>query len=58
MHDVVDWKEVDERLRRLADEKGKYDLEEGTWLVAGVRARVHVRLGFRTPAEMFRALLR
>ena len=42
----MDWKLVDEKLRCLAREKGKYDLEEGRWLLAGMREAVHLRQGF------------
>jgi len=47
----TDWREVDRNLRRLAHDKGKYDLEEGRWLLAGLRAGVHVQLGFGTFTE-------
>jgi len=50
-HDNSDWKRIDETLRRLARDKGKYDFEEGRWLLAGLRSGVHLRLGFATFAE-------
>jgi hypothetical protein len=48
---TVDWKEIHENLRRLAREKGKYDYEEGRWLLRGLRHGVHVPLGYGTYAE-------
>jgi len=50
-HRTSNWKQIDETLRRLARDKGKYDLEEGRWLLAGLRSGVHLRLGFATFAE-------
>ena len=35
----MDWKLVDEKLRGLAREKGKYDLEEGRWMVSSAGRR-------------------
>ena len=51
MHGTIDWRIVDEKLRRLAGDKGKYDLEEAKWLLRGLRARVHAKLGYGTFTE-------
>ncbi len=51
MHGTIDWRIVDEKLRRLAGRKGAYDLEEGKWLLAALRAGVHAKVGYGTFAE-------
>jgi len=45
------WREIDGELRRLARAKAGYDAEEVRWLLAGLRARVHVRFGCATFVE-------
>ena len=49
--DELGWREIDGELRRLARAKAGYDAEEVRWLLAGLRARVHVRFGCATFVE-------
>ena len=44
--DGLDWKDIHQRLVGLAADRGRLDREEARWLLAGLRARVHVELGY------------
>jgi hypothetical protein len=48
---VEDWKRIHGELLRLARSKSEYDADEARWLLAGVRVRVHERVGFATFIE-------
>jgi hypothetical protein len=47
----ADWERAHQELSRLAKNRAGLDFEEGQWLVRGLRAGAHVRLGFGTFAE-------
>jgi len=46
-----DWLRAHEALSRLARERAVADVEEGRWLLAAVRARAHLHLGFGSFGE-------
>jgi len=47
----ADWKKIDRTLRRLGRARAAHDHEEGRWLLAARRARVHLHLGLGSFAE-------
>lgn len=47
----ADWKKIDRTLRRLGRVRAAHDYEEGRWLLAARRTRVHVHLGLGSFAE-------
>src|SRR5262245_35251161 len=47
----ADWMLAHRALSRLARERAAADAEEGSWLLAALRAAVHVHLGFGSFAE-------
>jgi hypothetical protein len=45
------WQRAHRELSRLAKARAGLDLEEGRWLLAALRSRTHVRLGFGSFVE-------
>jgi hypothetical protein len=51
MGNAIEWQVIHERLTDLGNERAKRDGEEARWIAAGLRAEVHMRLGFATYPE-------
>ncbi len=54
---ISDWRRAHAELLRIAVERVALDRDEGQWLLAAQRARVHRRLGFATFAEYVERVL-
>ncbi len=52
-----DWRQAHAELLRIAGEHLALDRDEGRWLLAARRARVHVELGYATFAEYIERVL-
>lgn len=56
MDHMLDWKHVHQHLLGLARRRAAHELEEGHWLLAGLRAEVHKHLGMGSYAEYLHRL--
>ena len=52
-----DWRQAHAELQRIAEEHLALDRDEGRWLLAARRARVHVKLAYATFAEYVERVL-